>query len=104
MTYAKLAARIDAVAETLRIDNNAAEEDAMMKRERQLDRDLKSYIVDSRKAWAWGGIVNLLGTIADIMEQQSRLEGDDYEKAARLIEDCAHAVDIKYEVSDGQAD
>lgn len=57
---------------------------------------LQAYIENAGKTYAYGGIVNLLGTIANIMRDMSQLEGDDYEKADELIRDCSAAVDLKY--------
>ena len=64
--------------------------------EERLDELLLSYIENKNKRFEFGGIVNLLRSVARVVEDKSRIEGDDYEKAAELIDDCADQCDLKY--------
>ena len=64
--------------------------------EANLERTLRDYIKSSKR-FRFGGIVNLLGSIAEIMEGESELEGDDFEKAAQAIDECAAICDLKYQ-------
>jgi hypothetical protein len=64
--------------------------------ETALETALRDYIVGSNR-FRFGGIVNLLGAIAEIMEGESELEGDDFEKAAQFIDQCANQCDLKYQ-------
>jgi len=64
--------------------------------EERFDATLKSYIENTGKQYEFGGIYNLLMTIGTIMADLSRLEGDDFEKAAEIIYDASSACDLKY--------
>jgi hypothetical protein len=64
--------------------------------ENNFDDLLREYIVNDKKRFAFGGIVNLLTSIASIMSKLSQIEGDDFEKAAEEIDLCATACDLKY--------
>ena len=64
--------------------------------ESRFEEVLRGYIVNSNRRYAFGGIVNLLTSAAAIMEEQSQLESDDWERAAILINECADSVDFKY--------
>jgi len=76
----------------LRADNLKA---AQVEEDR-FDALLKAYIDNEQKRFAFGGIHNLLMTIGTIMADRSLIEGDDSEKAAELIYECASACDLKY--------
>ncbi len=76
----------------LQADNAAAARVA----EDRLEATLKSYIENGGKQYTFGGIHNLLLTIARIMEEKSVLEGDDFELAATAIDECASYCDKKY--------
>ncbi len=65
--------------------------------ESRIESMLRGYIENTGKQYSFGGIVNLLTTIARVMEEKSQLEGDDFEKAAQFIEDCADLCDLKYQ-------
>ena len=91
----QLAALINTATDTLRADNNAADLQYRHQRENTLDKLLREYILDSGYQFVFGGVCNLLGTIADICDQEAH-RSPDYEAAARLIEDCAGACDLKY--------
>jgi len=70
--------------------------DAARVAEARLEATLKSYIENGGKQYTFGGVHNLLLTIARIMEEKSQLEGDDFEKAAEAIDECASACDLRY--------
>jgi len=63
--------------------------------EANFQRDVTRYIAETWR-FQCGGVTNLLSIVAGACEEQSRMEGDDYEKAAKLIDDCAAACDLKY--------
>jgi hypothetical protein len=70
--------------------------DAARVAESRFESTLKSYIENGGKQYTFGGVHNLLLTIARIMEEKSQLEGDDFEVAAQAIEDAADKCDLKY--------
>ena len=63
--------------------------------EKALEAELTKYILSDSK-FAFGGVYNLLTTIADLCKEQSKLEGDDWAIAAQLIDDFADKCDLKY--------
>ena len=64
--------------------------------EQRIDELLSAYIDNANKRFEFGGIHNLLKSIANIMGEKSQLEGDDYESAANFIYECADKCDMKY--------
>lgn len=90
---AQIANILRATRDDLAADNRKAAHVA----EVRLKATLESYIENGGKQYTFGGVHNLLMTIGAIMEEKSQLEGDDYEKAAQAIEDCADKCDLKYE-------
>lgn len=70
--------------------------------ENTFDDLLREYIVNDKRRFAFGGVTNLLASIASICEELSQLEGDNYEKAAQLIDRCADECDLKF--SDAEDD
>ena len=91
------AAAIDKAASILKADNDDAELDERYEREREMEAMLRKYILDGQsQLFTYGGVVNALSTIARICEEQSKIEDDDYKKAAILIDECAAACDLRY--------
>ena len=74
--------------------------DAQLEAEQRFENALKDYIDNHGRRYAYGGIVNLVASIARICEERSRLEGDDYETAAIALDECAEKCDLKYEVAE----
>jgi hypothetical protein len=64
--------------------------------ETTLETALRDFVKHSKR-FRYGGIVNLLGMVAEIMEGESEIEGDDFEKAATAIDACAAICDLKYQ-------
>lgn len=83
---------ISAVTAALEQSNN----DAALRAERLFEEQLADYIANPKRLYAFGGIVNLLSTIADVMRSYSEDELSDFWNAADLIEDCAKACDLEY--------
>jgi len=67
--------------------------------EAEISRMLEAYILNEGGKFLFSGVVNLLTTIAAICEEQSRVEGDDWEIAAQAIDECAEQCDLKYEAT-----
>ena len=63
--------------------------------ETNLERALRDYIKGSKR-FRYGGIVNLLGTIASVMEGESEDDRDNWHKASEIIEICSQDCDLKY--------
>ena len=64
--------------------------------ERAFEEMLRGYILNERP-YLFGGVTNLLGSIADICETlHLEQDCDDYDKAAILINACADATDLAY--------
>ena len=73
--------------------------DAQLEAEQRFENALKDYIDNHGRRYAFGGLTNLIASIARICEERSRIEGDDYETAAIALDECAERVDLKYEVA-----
>lgn len=87
------------LADHLRSGREEFERDATERRrkaEADFDAQLARYIDNAGRQFQHGGINSLLRTIAQIVEDRSQVEGDDFEKAAELIDACAEACDLKY--------
>lgn len=81
---------------TARADLAADNREAARVEEKRMESLLKGYIENTGRLYTFGGIHNLLGTIAKIMEEKSQVEGDDFEKAAQAIDECASECDLRY--------
>jgi hypothetical protein len=75
-----------------------------LQEEEQFDTVLRAYILNEGGRFAFGGIVNLLTTAAQIMAEASQIEDDAFEKAAAALDECAAACDLKYETPDALID
>ena len=84
-----------AISATLQRFRNAAQ-DEKNAAEAELTNLVRSYINDGRHKFAFGGVVNLLTTIGTILEEKSQVEGDDWNKAANFVNDCADDCDLPY--------
>ena len=71
--------------------------DAQLEAEQRLEQTLRDYIDNHGRRYAYGGIVNLVASIARICEERSALEGDSWECAAIALDECSSAVDLKYD-------
>jgi len=103
MNLTEAALKIDSITAVLRADNDAADRILREQRrhaEAQFKRSIRDYVLNetspSGRQFFFGGVCNLLTTVASICAEISQLEGDDWEKAAELIDDCADACDLTY--------
>lgn len=92
MNLAKAAEAIDAATDALAKSNR----DAKMVAEKRFEYALRSYIDNEGRRYAFGGLCNLLTTLATICEERAQRDGDDYDKAMIALESCAAACDLKY--------
>jgi hypothetical protein len=56
---------------------------------------LRKYVLSDPR-FRFGGVHNLLASVARVCEELSQLEDDEYEQAAIAIDLCADACDLKY--------
>lgn len=87
-TVAAIDAATDALAK--------ANADARREAERRFENTLRAYIDNEGRRFAFGGLTNLVSTLATICEERSQREGDDYDIAMLALEECAAACDLKY--------
>lgn len=64
--------------------------------ERAFEALIDAYIDNAGRRFSFGGVHNLVATIARACEKRSQIEGDDWEKAAIALDNAADAVDLKY--------
>lgn len=83
---------LNGAAAEIAADNTAAAK----VEEKRFDELLLAYIENANNRFEFGGIHNLLKSIANIMGEKSQLEGDDFEKASNFIYDCADQCDMRY--------
>lgn len=96
LTEVKRLRELQELLRTARADLAADNREAARVEEARMESLLKGYIENTGKIYRFGGIHNLLGTIAKIMEEKSQCAGDDFEKAAQAIDECASECDLRY--------
>lgn len=70
--------------------------DAKMVAEKRFEDTLRSYIDNEGRRYMYGGLCNLLSVLAEICEERSQREGDEYATASIALDECSAKVDLKY--------
>tara|TARA_R110000868_G_scaffold142759_13_gene360250 strand:+ start:311 stop:610 length:300 start_codon:yes stop_codon:yes gene_type:complete len=91
---ATMAGILNSISRDLAADNLKAAK----VQEARMESLLRGYIENAGKQYQYGGLTNLLTTLASIMEEKQQSKTDDFARAVVALEDCARDCDLKYEV------